>query len=181
MIHTGYHAHLNIKDILQMGDNKIKATIQHESGTASAVRDILQQRLQAGVEHIVLGECKHKAANGSCAGHVLPVEPERDENGYWCHPGVPDFGEDQTALSNWIYEQGLTISTQFLYDEPETSDAFTHYFNDGQGADKWQPTEPAGNGWFMLVLFESDDGPVCWWARHQHDHKVLTVNGGILA
>ena len=108
---------------------------------------------------------------------MLPVEPARDKSGYYCHPAVPDFDEDPNAIANWVYEQQLTINTQLLFDEPTDSEAFDNYFNQGGGAEKWQPDAPAGDGWFMLALFDTDDGPVCWWARHNFDHKVLTLHG----
>lgn len=30
---------------------------------------------------------------------------------------------------------------------------------------KWQPTMPRGEGWFILSIHDTDDGPICIWAR----------------
>lgn len=175
----GYHTHHKIAELLTYGDNKIKSIVKHTDGTASSTRLELKQLQSTGQQYLVVGQCIHKKPDGSCAGHILPADPQRDEQGYYVHPGMPDFADDGNGVANWIYEQQLTISVDYLYDEPATSEAFIHYFDDGGGAEKWQPTPPEGTGWFMLCLFDSEDGPICWWARHNIDHKVLSIPGGL--
>jgi hypothetical protein len=31
----------------------------------------------------------------------------------------------------------------------------------------WEPHRPEGDGWFCLAIHDTDDGPVCWWARRE--------------
>ena len=175
--HTGYHTHFAIIDLLNYGDNKLKSIVKHDDGTATSTRTELKTLQSVGQQYLVDGTCLHKKPDGSCAGHVLPVEPDRDQSGYYIHPGMPNFHDDGNGVANWIYEQQLTIKVDYLYEESDTSEAFINYFNHDGGAEKWQPTRPDGTGWFMLALFDSDDGPICWWARHNVNHKVLSIPG----
>ena len=41
---------------------------------------------------------------------IGPVEVTRDEDGYWYHPGVPDFDEDVEAYKVWLAVQGLEVT-----------------------------------------------------------------------
>lgn len=29
----------------------------------------------------------------------------------------------------------------------------------------WEPSKPDGEGWFCLAIYDTDDGPSCWWGR----------------
>lgn len=175
MSHTGYHTYQPINHLLAMGDNKLKSICRHDDGTAHSARLELQERQQRGQEYLVIGNCLHKHANGQCAGHILPVEPQRDENGYYAHEGIPDFGEDGEAMANWIYEQQLITAVSFLFDEPQDSEPFDSFFNkDGTNISSWQPTPP-DEGYFMLCIVDTDDGPACWWVKHKTDIQVLSI------
>lgn len=173
--HSAYHTHLMITELKNYGDNKLKSIVTHSDGGAHATRQELQRLQDKGYEYLTIGDCNFKKSDGSCGGHILPIEPQRDAMGYYMHPGIPDFNDDNDALANWIYEQQLTINVQFLFEADKQSDEFKHYFEHGGNAEKWQPVQPDDSGWFMLSLFETDDGPVCWWTKHKTDHKVLTI------
>lgn len=40
---------------------------------------------------------------------IGPVEVVRDEDGYWYHPGIPEFEEDHEAYIAWLDGQGLKV------------------------------------------------------------------------
>lgn len=40
---------------------------------------------------------------------IGPVEVVREEDGYWYHPGIPDFDEDAEAGRAWLEAQGLKV------------------------------------------------------------------------
>ncbi|MDA5499929.1 hypothetical protein PGT17_20060, partial [Yersinia aleksiciae] len=41
----------------------------------------------------------------------------------------------------------------------------------------WQPTPPAGDGWFMASIHNTEDGPVCYWRRPiECDPKALAAH-----
>lgn len=94
----------------------------------------------------------------------LPVQ--RDKDGSWTHPGIPDFGEDIKAYSEWMAEQGLETSASWLESESPEHPVYISYF-EGEEASfaDWEPSSPAGADWFTLSVHETDDGPVWVWAR----------------
>jgi hypothetical protein len=96
---------------------------------------------------------------------IEPVPVIRDENGFFHHPGLPDFDEgDGDKCKAWIAEQELEVAMVSLeYADEAVSE---RYFEAGDpDCSYWEPDRPAGEGWFCLAIHDTDDGPVCWWAR----------------
>ncbi len=90
----------------------------------------------------------------------------RDENGFFQHPDLPDFDEgDGDKCKAWIAEQGLEVVMVAL--EYHSDEAFSErYFEAGDpDCSYWEPDRPDGEDWFCLAIHDTDDGPVCWWAR----------------
>lgn len=93
---------------------------------------------------------------------------KRDELGFFQHPDLPDFGEDAGDAEKcraWIEEQGLQVKMVSL--EYHSDEAVSErYFEAGDpDCSYWEPDRPDGEGWFCLAIHDTDDGPVCWWAR----------------
>lgn len=91
----------------------------------------------------------------------------RDENGMFQHPDMPDFSEgDGEKCKAWIAEQGLAVTMVSLeYADEEIAD---RYFEAGDpDCSYWELERPDGEGWFCLAIHDTDDGPVCWWARRE--------------
>ncbi|MEQ7920201.1 hypothetical protein ABQX22_13485 [Xanthomonas sp. WHRI 1810A] len=99
-----------------------------------------------------------------CATHAPrpfgPVEVVRDTGGWWWHPDIPNFGdgEDPAPYTAWVAEQRLQVkgwhSGDEIYDLPDEDAACT----------AWNPESPAPE-WFLLGIFDTDDGPYVQWAR----------------
>ncbi len=92
----------------------------------------------------------------------------RDENGMFQHPDMPDFDEgDGDKCKAWIAEQGLQVKMVSL--EYHSDEAVSErYFEAGDpDCSYWEPDRPDGEGWFCLAIHDTDDGPVCWWARRE--------------
>jgi len=91
-----------------------------------------------------------------------PVEVKRDADGWWYHPNIPSFGEgeDPAPYIAWVKEQGLELkgwhSGDELEDLPEEDAACT----------AWNPESP-GPEWFLMGIFDTDDGPYVQWARRE--------------
>jgi hypothetical protein len=89
-----------------------------------------------------------------------PAEVLRDKDGWWWHPGIPGFGdgEDPAPYNAWAKDQGLEFkgwhSGDETYDLPEEDAACT----------AWNPESP-GPEWFLMGIFDSEDGPYVQWAR----------------
>lgn len=95
---------------------------------------------------------------------IGPVDVVRDEDGYWDHPNIPDFDEDAEAWKSWLDAQGLKVIGWHM-----DSDLESHpYWEDGAAhCVGWVPEMPPGDGWFLLGIFDTDDGPYAQWARRE--------------
>lgn len=96
---------------------------------------------------------------------IQPEEVVRDETGSWTHSKWPGDGEEDAIPKSWFAEHGLDLAiVELEYEEQEVADK---YF-EGGGPDfsYWQPSRPAGDGWFIFSIHDTDDGPVCVWVRN---------------
>jgi hypothetical protein len=96
---------------------------------------------------------------------IQPVPVVRETDGWWHHPDLPMFEEDQGEESRELVKaQGLTIITAEMEYEVDTDN--DPYFELGEGScAHWEPSKPEGDGWFALAISDTDNGPACWWAR----------------
>jgi hypothetical protein len=98
---------------------------------------------------------------------------ERDADGAWSHPGIPNFDEDAKAYKRWLAEQGLEISYKYLESEDGDHPVYVSYFEDENPSFvAWEPTPPEGAGWFTLAIYETEDGPVWVWTRRPSEVQL---------
>ncbi|UXY13300.1 hypothetical protein N7922_05805 [Kosakonia sp. ML.JS2a] len=99
---------------------------------------------------------------------MAPLPVERDQYGYWTHPVYNDFCDGRehvpTAEFNaWMDANGLDWTV--VYRDEEDIDPAV----DGYDISKWQPEAPAGEGWFVGSIHDTEDGAVCIWLRKKSD------------
>ena len=112
---------------------------------------------------------------------ILPVEVVRDEDGWFTHPQYftePEWdGVDcmtQAEFDKYIAERGIETATTSL--EGDDSEMHERYCEEGQvDCTAWTPSKPAGEGWFMLSIHDTEDGPICVWGRRTEDPFVSEV------
>lgn len=94
-----------------------------------------------------------------------PVEVRRDADGWWFHPGIPDFGgdEDPAPYIAWMAEQGLERKGWHMEDELNAPEEHP-YCSGGCHCNGWDPQSP-GLEWFLTGIFDTEDGPYVSWAR----------------
>lgn len=97
---------------------------------------------------------------------AMPVE--RDQYGYWTHPGYAAFCDGREFISlgefiDWLMEHGLEWKVVYR-DEDDVDPAV-----DGYDISAWQPEAPDGDGWFVGSIHETEDGAVCIWLRPEAD------------
>lgn len=99
---------------------------------------------------------------------IQPAPVVRDEYGMFQHPDLPDFDEgDSEKCKAWIAKQGLEVAMVSL-DGSAPGEVADRYFNSHDpDCSYWEPGHPQGEGWFCLAIHDTDDGPVCWWARRE--------------
>lgn len=95
---------------------------------------------------------------------IKPMEVQRDKYGYWTHPDYLSFCDGREFIptdefNQWMAEQGLDWTVVYR-DEDEIDPAI-----DGYDISTWQPEAPAGDGWFVGSIHDSEDGVVCIWLR----------------
>lgn len=109
------------------------------------------------------------------SGFKYQIQPlELPENLFnWFHPEIELFdtieeGAEAYTREQWEHLQanlGVKIETQLLdYDEiPNISEEAIVWPN-------WKP-QPPELGYFLIAAFDSEDGPVLWWANPKADSK----------
>ena len=103
---------------------------------------------------------------------IAPAEVKRDESGFWIHPDFPDFGETLgSQYTEWLDKQGLEAKFVSMEDDlPEHM--IERWDADGDYIDlvaEWNPTTPAGAGWFLLGIWDTEDGAVALFARRNEE------------
>lgn len=93
---------------------------------------------------------------------ALPVE--RDQYGYWSHPDYLVFCDGRESIpedefDQWMEAKGLEWKVNYRDEEEADYDA------DGYDLSTWNPEAPAGDGWFVGSIHDTDDGAVCIWLR----------------
>ncbi|WP_447733445.1 hypothetical protein [Pseudomonas shirazensis] len=97
---------------------------------------------------------------------IQPAPVVRDEHGFWTHPAWPST-DDELIPYSWFDDRGLDINqVDFEYDASETLQAAL--YQDGTAdCTTWNPSQPAGDGWFTFSIHDTEDGPICVWVRHK--------------
>lgn len=99
---------------------------------------------------------------------ITATAVSRDEVGHWMHPDIPDFDGEldggRPAWDAWKAEQNIEVVLLSL--ESDNEELATRYYeNEEVDIRAWQPTPPAGDGWFLLSIADTEDGPLAWFAR----------------
>ena len=97
---------------------------------------------------------------------IGPVPVERDENGFWDHPGIPwdEVPEDTSVLpflEKWGYKGCFA---QLEFDAP--AEIADRYFDSGDAdCSFWNPTPPDGDGWFLAAIYDTEEGPCAMFLK----------------
>ncbi|XZG69280.1 hypothetical protein ACTSKR_11510 [Chitinibacteraceae bacterium HSL-7] len=99
------------------------------------------------------------------AKQILPATPERDSYGYWSHPDYPDFNEGTNSIEITRAFNAAGVASWALTEMEDDLDfdhpAYVRYFEEGEAdIHDWDPTPPRGDGWFLLSIYDTEDGPV---------------------
>lgn len=98
----------------------------------------------------------------------------RDDYGYWTHPDyfVPAGDREYGApgeYEQWLEQNRLEYAISWMENEA-LPEAMARYRNHTPDCRLWEPVQPAGDGWFVGSIHETeDDGPVCIWLRHREE------------
>lgn len=88
---------------------------------------------------------------------------ERDENGFWCHSALASLQEGDRIDK---HPDLMDSECAFIDMESNASDELNDRYVDGKaGAEEWTPTPPDGEGWVLLAIYDTEDGPYACFAR----------------
>jgi hypothetical protein len=105
---------------------------------------------------------------------IQPLPVERDAQGFWSHPGIPNLDEDYEAYRKWLDAQGLETTYALLESEPDDHPVYLAYLeNEEPSFAAWEPQAPDGDGWFTLSVHDTNDGPIWVWARRTQAGEAL--------
>ena len=87
---------------------------------------------------------------------------ERDEMGLGDHPELPQLDEGMKPRG-FFAALGLELTHTMAEDQLD-GDAL-EAMGDAVNWTAWQPTPPQGDGWKLVAIFDTEDGPAAWWLR----------------
>ena len=99
---------------------------------------------------------------------MFPEPIVRNTDGSYYHPAYVAFCDGRESISfneldDWLDGLGLECAFIEFDQEPDTEAAREYATN--ASFTTWQPEQPAGDGWFIASIHESEDGPQCIWVR----------------
>ncbi len=97
---------------------------------------------------------------------IQPLPVQRDGLGCWTHPAWPSM-DDELIPYAWFTDRGLDI-VQRDFENDASDELQAKWFASGiADCTDWEPTKPAGDGWFIFSIHDTEDGPTCVWVRHK--------------
>ncbi|MDN7683069.1 hypothetical protein [Burkholderia cenocepacia] len=116
---------------------------------------------------------KHANLEGLRRALLAPRAIVRDENGWLTHPALPVCDEDVRA-DRLLAAFG--IESAFVSMESEVDiDAYERSFESGDfNCSWWNPTMPAGEGWQLLEIYDTEAGPYALFAREKQHATMRT-------
>jgi integrase/recombinase XerC len=112
---------------------------------------------------------------------IQPAVVQRDGHGNWHHPDLPTFhGTDEApegapTWKEWLEGQRLEQSISRLEDEEDTHPVYISYFEQDDtdpNFSAWEPAPPDGEGWFLLAISDTEEGPYAWFVRRKESRNV---------
>gem|GEM_PF-1169464 len=87
---------------------------------------------------------------------------ERDEMGCGEHPALPTL-EDGMKPKQFFDALGIELQCVMAEDQMDM-DAYEAMV-EVPDYNAWTPGAPDGEGWKQVAIFDTEDGPACWWIR----------------
>lgn len=98
---------------------------------------------------------------------LQPAEAARTHLGHWTHPDYPltEDGVEEGDFSDWLQLIGHASSTCWMENDIGAAAVTERYMNGDGDISAWEPSKPAGDGWFIGSIHDTEDGPLCVWLR----------------
>lgn len=101
---------------------------------------------------------------------ITAAPVERDNCGFWTHPDYfePANGNEfgvEGEFDAWKALNRVVGRLKWMECEDNAEELQAAYDAGNCDLSMWQPNPPAGDGWFLASIHDSEDGPVCYWLR----------------
>lgn len=103
--------------------------------------------------------------------------PERDEMGFGNHPELPSLDEGMMPRS---FFAALGLELAHTSAEDQLDGDVLGAMSEAVNWTDWLPTPPHGDGWKLVSIFDTEDGPVAWWLRELPEAEDGTTTIRIL-
>ncbi len=95
-----------------------------------------------------------------------PAPVTRDDQGFWFHPDLPLYEEGEQPDETWTAFCARTgIESRIRLAEDDLDDDVLERICSEGDCSEWEPTPPEGDGWYLIAINDTDDGPIAGWAR----------------
>lgn len=102
---------------------------------------------------------------------------ERDEMGLGDHPELPLLDEGMMPRS---FFAALGLELAHTSAEDQLDGDVLGAMSEAVNWSRWMPTAPKGDGWKLVSIFDTEDGPVAWWLRELPEAEDGTTTIRIL-
>ncbi|HGO6081883.1 TPA: Lar family restriction alleviation protein [Burkholderia cenocepacia] len=95
----------------------------------------------------------------------------RDQDGMLSHPAVPYLDED---VNYETFFAAFGIEAAFIHMENDVDgDTYDRYFaSNSANCSMWTPSAPTGDGWLLLEIYDTEDGPVALYVREKKPESM---------
>jgi len=94
---------------------------------------------------------------------LAPRPIVRDEDGHLTHPALP-ICDERVRYDELLAVFG--IEAHYVGMESDDSKAYERYSGaDGPDCSYWTPAPPSGDGWLLLAIYDTEDGPYALFGR----------------
>jgi hypothetical protein len=95
----------------------------------------------------------------------------RDSSGWLFHPAIPVCDEG-TRIDKLL--EAFGIETSFVTMESDTADFYDRWCEEGlSDCSSWVPTPPTGDGWLLLEIYDTEDGPCALFGRGWYEAEKV--------
>lgn len=98
---------------------------------------------------------------------LTPRNILRDDEGWLTHTDFPVCDEGTRADK---FLEAFGIETRFVSMENDLPDLHERWCDEGlTDCSSWTPTPPAGDGWLLLEIYDTEDGPYAMFGRDKYE------------
>lgn len=100
---------------------------------------------------------------------------ERDEMGFGEHPELPMLDE---GMKPRAFFAALGVELMHTMAEDDLTLEAHEAMNDASNWSDWTPRAPAGEGWKLVAIFDTEDGQAAWWVRDAYTIRAASAAQG---